>query len=74
QGRGRGQGPAQGVKMETGNSATGRATMGDPGTEGRELEEVPLKGLRAAMEQHYQPKKLVLAERFGLMSKTQKQG
>ncbi|VDO30777.1 unnamed protein product [Haemonchus placei] len=24
-----GQGPAQGVKMETGNSATGRATMGD---------------------------------------------
>ncbi|VDO20676.1 unnamed protein product [Haemonchus placei] len=133
QGRGQGQGSAQGVKMETGNSATGRATMGEPSTEvyrgraprpyvpgtswrtwwklfanflvlrkvteegdkrliflqevgnsnyelleslsqGRELEEVPLKDLRAAMEQHYQPKKLVLAERFGLMSKTQKQG
>nr|CDJ91781.1 hypothetical protein LOC100635881 [Haemonchus contortus] len=135
QGLGKGQepGPVQGVKRKTGNSATGRATMGDPGTEvyrgrapgpyvpgtswrtwwklfanlivlrkvteegdqrlivlqevgdsnyellesllqGRELEEVPLKDLRAAIEQHYQPKKLVLAERFGLMSKTQKQG
>uniref|UniRef100_A0A7I4XX28 ShKT domain-containing protein n=1 Tax=Haemonchus contortus TaxID=6289 RepID=A0A7I4XX28_HAECO len=74
QGQGQGQGPVQGVKRETGNSTTGGATIEDPGTEGCEWEEVPLKDLRAAMKQHYQPKKLVLAERFGLMSKTQKQG
>ncbi|KAK6056210.1 hypothetical protein COOONC_06285 [Cooperia oncophora] len=42
--------------------------------QGRELEEVELKELRQAMERHYQPKKLVLAERFGLMSKVQKPG
>lgn len=40
----------------------------------RELEEVELKELRAAMEKHYQPKRLVLAERFGLMSMVQKLG
>ncbi|KAK6044731.1 30S ribosomal protein S14 domain protein [Cooperia oncophora] len=33
--------------------------------QGRELEDVELKDLRQAMERHYQPKKLVLAERFG---------
>ena len=33
-----------------------------------------LKELRQTMERHYQPKKLVLAERFGLMSKVQKPG
>ncbi|VDL79897.1 unnamed protein product, partial [Nippostrongylus brasiliensis] len=42
--------------------------------EGRELEDVPLVELRAAMERHFQPRKLVLAERFGLMSKAQKPG
>ncbi|KAK6043945.1 hypothetical protein COOONC_18550 [Cooperia oncophora] len=42
--------------------------------QGRELEDVELKDLRQAMERHYQPKKLVLAERFGLMSKVQKPG
>ncbi|KAK6049501.1 hypothetical protein COOONC_12994 [Cooperia oncophora] len=42
--------------------------------QGRELEDVELKELRQAMERHYQPKKLVLAERFGLMSKVQKPG
>ncbi|XGW19810.1 hypothetical protein V3C99_003555 [Haemonchus contortus] len=42
--------------------------------QGRELEDVELKDLRQAMERHYQPKKLILAERFGLMSKVQKPG
>uniref|UniRef100_A0A0N4XJ69 Gag protein n=1 Tax=Nippostrongylus brasiliensis TaxID=27835 RepID=A0A0N4XJ69_NIPBR len=42
--------------------------------QGRELEEVTLDELRSAMEKHYQPKRLVLAERFGLMSKSQKPG
>ncbi|VDL65922.1 unnamed protein product, partial [Nippostrongylus brasiliensis] len=42
--------------------------------QGRELEEVELHELRTAMEKHYQPRKLVLAERFGLMSLVQKPG
>lgn len=42
--------------------------------QGRELEDVDLNELRAAMEKHYQPKRLLLAERFGLMSKVQKSG
>lgn len=42
--------------------------------QGRALEDVPLGELRAAMERHFQPRKLVLAERFGLMSKVQKPG
>lgn len=42
--------------------------------QGKELEEVELAELKAAMEKHFQPRKLVLAERFGLMTKTQKPG
>lgn len=41
---------------------------------GRQLEEVKLDELRPAIEKHYQPNKLVLAERFGLKSKSQKPG
>nr|CDJ83443.1 Putative tick transposon [Haemonchus contortus] len=42
--------------------------------QGQELESTDLASLSNAMEKHFQPKKLVLAERFGLMSKMQKPG
>ncbi|VDO94914.1 unnamed protein product [Heligmosomoides polygyrus] len=42
--------------------------------QGRELEDVPMGELRAVTEHHFQPRKLVMAERFGLMSKVQKTG
>lgn len=42
--------------------------------QGQEPEKATLAQLRTAMEQHFQPKKLLMAERFGLMSKAQKQG
>lgn len=42
--------------------------------QGRELEEVFLNELRAAMGKHFQPRKLILAERFGLRSKVQRTG
>lgn len=40
--------------------------------QGKELERVPLEELRDAMEHHFQPKKLLMAERFALMKKAQK--
>ncbi|KAK6019600.1 hypothetical protein OSTOST_14756 [Ostertagia ostertagi] len=42
--------------------------------QGREPEQVPLKELSETMASHFQPKKLVLAERYGLMSRTQRPG
>ncbi|EYC42768.1 hypothetical protein Y032_0519g2835 [Ancylostoma ceylanicum] len=42
--------------------------------QGQELEVTDLADLCNAMEKHFQPKKLILAERFGLMSKSQKPG
>ncbi|KIH47194.1 reverse transcriptase [Ancylostoma duodenale] len=42
--------------------------------EGQELGATDLADLFNAMEKHFQPKKLILAERFGLMSKSQKPG
>ncbi|VDO52365.1 unnamed protein product [Haemonchus placei] len=52
-----------------------RKLRGVAKSDGREGQRLILlqEDLRAATEQHYQPKKLVLAERFGLMSKMQKQ-
>ncbi|KAL6723826.1 hypothetical protein Aduo_018790 [Ancylostoma duodenale] len=42
--------------------------------QGQELGATDLADLFNAMEKHFQPKKLILAERFGLMSKSQKPG
>lgn len=42
--------------------------------QGKEPETATMAQMQEAMEQHFQPKKLLMAERFGLMSKTQKQG
>ncbi|EYC19104.1 hypothetical protein Y032_0025g1175 [Ancylostoma ceylanicum] len=42
--------------------------------QGKELESATLEELREAMERHFQPKKLILAERFAMMSKAQKTG
>lgn len=40
--------------------------------QGKELEATTLQELKEAMEKHYQPKKLLLAEQFGMMTRTQK--
>ncbi|XGW25012.1 hypothetical protein V3C99_006445, partial [Haemonchus contortus] len=42
--------------------------------QGKEPEQVTLKELSDAMASHFQPKKLILAERYGLMSRTQRPG
>lgn len=42
--------------------------------QGRELEEVTLNDLRIAIEKHFQPSNLILAERVALMFKVQKLG
>nr|CDJ86034.1 unnamed protein product [Haemonchus contortus] len=48
----------------------------DPATalDGKEPEMATMVELKQAMEQQFQPKKLLMAERFGLMSKSQKAG
>lgn len=42
--------------------------------QGREPEKTPLDEMREVMEKHFQPRKLLMAERFGLMSRVQKSG
>nr|CDJ93460.1 Serine threonine protein kinase-related domain containing protein [Haemonchus contortus] len=42
--------------------------------QGKEPEQVTLKELSDTMASHFQPKKLILAERYGLMSRTQRPG
>ncbi|VDO64362.1 unnamed protein product [Heligmosomoides polygyrus] len=42
--------------------------------QGKELEATTLHELKETMEKHYQPKKLLLAERFEMMTRTKKVG
>ncbi|VDL74225.1 unnamed protein product [Nippostrongylus brasiliensis] len=42
--------------------------------QGKQPETATMAQMEEVMEQHFQPKKLLIAKRFGLMSKTQKHG
>ncbi|VDL82659.1 unnamed protein product [Nippostrongylus brasiliensis] len=42
--------------------------------QGKQAETATMAQMEEVMEQHFQPKKLLMAENFGLMSKTQKHG
>ncbi|KAK6025666.1 hypothetical protein OSTOST_08427, partial [Ostertagia ostertagi] len=57
----------QGKEPEQENGGSNYELQGEP-------EHVPLKDLSERMANHFQPKKLVLEERYGLMSRTQRPG